>query len=49
MKIMAIFDAPSDLPLSVSTHAANHHKVRLVRSASTSTSIEASQVELHQQ
>jgi hypothetical protein len=30
MKIMAIVDR-HDLPLSVSTHAANHHEVRLVQ------------------
>jgi hypothetical protein len=30
MKIMAIVDRHG-LPLSVSTHAANHHEVRLVR------------------
>ncbi|MBO0732912.1 MAG: IS5 family transposase [Methylocapsa sp.] len=36
LKIMAIVDRHG-LPLSVSTHAANHHEVRLVQLASIST------------
>ena len=36
MKIMAIVDRHG-LPLSVSTHAANHHEVRLVQLCSIST------------
>jgi hypothetical protein len=36
MKIMAIVDRHG-LPLLVSTHAANHHEVRLFSSVSTST------------
>ena len=42
MKIMAIVDRHG-LPLSVSTHAANHHEVRLVQLCFDSTRSRSSQ------